>query len=135
MGAIDAGAVHAGGHQIVDELGLRGRFRRQGRHHPGVRAAPLAPAEQPVCLRLQFRCARCRRRRRGIGGARLAGQALEGRDERIERQRDLAFAAAERRQAAGREAILEIGEVVLAQGEIMGKIEHSGGRLVGADPP
>ena len=135
VGAVDARAVHAGGHQIVDKLGFRSRFRRQGRHHPGVRTAPPRPPEQPVRLRLQFRRARYRRRRRGVGGGRLAGQAPQGRDERFEGQRDLALAAAERRQAAGSEPVLEIGEVVLAQREIEGKIENSGGLLVGADPP
>ena len=98
VGAVDARAVHAGGYQIVDEFGLRRRFGRQGRHHPGARAAFLPLAEQPVGLRLQLRGARSRQRRRRIGRARFAGHALERRDQRIERQHDVALAAAERRE-------------------------------------
>ena len=123
--------------QIVDEFGLRRRFRRQGRHHPGARAAFLPFAEQPVGFRLQLRGARPRQRRRRIGGARFAGQAPERRDQRIERQRDVALAAAERREAPRREPVLQVGEVVLAQRDIMGKIENPGRdlRLVRADAP
>ena len=124
VGAIDARAIHAGGDQIIDKLGFRRGLRRQGRHHPGARAASLALAEQPVGLRLELRRARARQRRRGIGRARLAGQALERRDQRIERQRDVALAAAKRREAARREPVLQVGEVMLAQRDIMGKIEH-----------
>jgi hypothetical protein len=135
VGAVDAGAVHAGGDQIVDEFGFRGRFGRQGRHHPGARAASLPSAEQPVRLSLQFRRARRRRRRSWIGGAQLAGQALERGDERVEGERHLALAAAERRQPPRRQPILKVGEVMFAQRDVMGKIQHSGGNLIRPGAP
>ena len=50
---------------------------------------------------------------------------------------DVALAAAERGQAPRREPVLQVGEVVLAQRDIMGKIENPGGdlRLVRVDAP
>ena len=69
-------------------------------------------AEQPVGLRLQLRDAHPRQRRRRIGRARFAAQAFEGRNQRIERLRDVAFAAAKRRKASRRKPILQVGEVV-----------------------
>ncbi len=109
--------------QIVDEVGLRRRFGRQGRHDPGARAAFLLLAEQPVGLGLELRSARPRQDRRRIGRARFAAQALQGRDERVERLCDVAFAAAKRREATRREPILQVGEVVLAQRDIVREIE------------
>ena len=137
VGAIDARAIHAGGDQIVDELRFRRRLGRQGRHHPRAGAAFLPLAEQPVGLRLQFRRARPRQHRRRIGRARFAAQAPEGRNERIERLRDVAFAAAERREPARGEPVLQVGEVVGAQRDVMGEIENARRnlRLVRVDPP
>ncbi len=137
MGAIDARAIHASGHQSVDQFGFRRRFGRQRRHHAGSRAAVLPFAEQPVGLRLQFRRARHRQSRRRIGRARFARQPLERRNERIERQRYMAFAAAERREAPRREPVLQIGQVMRAQRDIPGEIQDLGRdfRLVRADAP
>ena len=121
MGAIDARAVHAGGDQIVDEVRFRRRLGRQGRHDPRARAAFLPLAEQPVGLRLQFRGARPRQQRRRIGRARFAAQALERRNERIERLRDVAFAAAKRREAPRGEPVLQVGEVVARAARYSGR--------------
>ena len=123
MGAIDARAIHAGVHQTTDQFGFGRRFGRQSRHDPGARAAFLPLAEQPVGLGLQLRSARPRQRGRRIGRARLAAQALQGRNERIERLRDVAFAAAKRREPSGCEPILQVGEVMLTQRDIVREIE------------
>ena len=94
VGAIDPRAIHAGVHQIADQFGVRRRFGRQGRHHPGAGAASLALAEQTVGLGLELRPARQRQNGCRIGRARFPGQALERRNKRIERLCDMALAAA-----------------------------------------
>ena len=135
VGAIDAGAIHACGDQVVDELGLGRRLRRQRRHDTHSRRAPRALAEHAVSLGLEFGSARTGEGRGRVGGVRLADQTAERRNQRVERRHDLCFTAPQGGEPARREPILEVGEVLAAQRDIMGEVDRPGGGLFRHAPP
>ena len=132
MRAIDAGAVDAGGHQIVDDSGseaasggsvaiTRARgppfcaCRTAGRPPASSSAAPLSPT--PSWDR----------------GRSARRQALEGRDERSSASATW-LRCGRAKRARGPRVDTGVGEVMLAQREIMGQIEHWGDVLSAPTP-
>ena len=135
MSAVDAGAVHAGGDEIVDELGLRRRLRRQRRHHPDPRRALPPLAEDPLRFGLELGGAGQGERRGGVGDIRLAGQAAQRDDQGVEGLHHAGLAAAERREAARREPELQLGDVAAAQRDVMGQVRGPLAHLFGGGAP
>ena len=101
--------------------GVARRFAGQRRHDPrvgtGTRGAEdrLALGEKRVVTGAHG----LGRRKRRVG---LPAEALERRDQRIERASRARFASAERGEAIGRQSGLQPCKIVLAQDQIVGKI-------------
>ena len=131
VGAVDAHHIHAVGDQLLHHVGVVGGLARE-RHHDADAAVRGGRPEQRARGRLELRfaflerggCGRSWRRRRA------ADRAREHLEHGVDARKHVRFAAAKRREAGAREALLERAEVVRAKCDVMQQVARArpGGR-------
>ena len=131
--AVDPGDVHPAPCEVGDEIGVGGGLAREGDHDAAAAMRRRRAEEDVRCLfEPQLAGKESRFRRRG-SGALAAGHRCERAEGRIERRQDAALQPAERGEAAPHHLPLKRAEIVVTEGEIVGKVRHC--RIVRAGPP
>ena len=116
MGAVDAGAVHAGGDEVADQgPAIFGSFCRQGHHDTRPR---LGRTKNPPCVIGQERITVEEALRLGIRDefiCRFMANPAEGGHDGIQIGNRPGFAASQGGQAQGQEGALDFPQVMAAQ--------------------